>query len=287
MNSIIKSQGPSQIDQLKNELRGMTQKFKSALPASMPPEKFFSVMVTAIQNSPIDLLSCDRQSLFNAAIKCAQDGLLPDGREAAFIKYGNKVQYQAMVTGIFKKIRNAGEISLIFADVVYEQDQFKIWTDENGRHFAHHPDLTNPNRGKSEGAVGAFCFARFKNGDDFDLEFMSKKEIEDVRAKSKAPNGTAWNEWWGEMAKKTVVKRQSKHLPTSNEAQQLIARDNEEHHEPMTAALSNIEQLQEKLKKFNSQSLPNQVTEPESDPVIDDGNSDPDSFENFQGEPKP
>src|SRR4051812_8607428 len=98
----------------------MLPHFKMSLPENVNPEKFVRVILTAVQNTPT-LMNCDRQTLFGSAMKCAQDGLLPDGREAAFIPYGASVQYQPMVGGINKKIRNSKEIAFICADVVYTE----------------------------------------------------------------------------------------------------------------------------------------------------------------------
>jgi recombination protein RecT len=44
-------------------------------------------------------------------VRLAQDGLLPDGREAAIVKFGNKAQAMPMIAGILKKIRQSGDVS--------------------------------------------------------------------------------------------------------------------------------------------------------------------------------
>jgi recombination protein RecT len=46
---------------------------------------------------------------------------------------------------------------------------------------------------------------------------MTVAEIERVRAVSRAKNGPAWSQWWDEMAKKTVIRRLSKYLPSSTD----------------------------------------------------------------------
>lgn len=70
--------------------------------------------MTAVQSNPA-LLSADRQTLFQACMKCAQDGLLPDGREAALVIFRTKkkidnrdvwvdaVQYMPMVAGVIAR----------------------------------------------------------------------------------------------------------------------------------------------------------------------------------------
>ena len=71
---------PNPVVVFRQELGGMEEQFKAALPAHIPVERFMRVLMTAIQNNP-DLLGVERRSLWNAAMKAAQDGLLPDGRE--------------------------------------------------------------------------------------------------------------------------------------------------------------------------------------------------------------
>jgi hypothetical protein len=44
-------------------------------------------------------------------VKLAQDGLLPDGREAAVVMFGNKAQAMPMIAGILKKVRQSGEVA--------------------------------------------------------------------------------------------------------------------------------------------------------------------------------
>jgi recombination protein RecT len=65
--------------------------FKALLPSHIPLEKFKRVVVVAVSQNP-DLFRADRRSFFNAAQKCAADGLLPDGREAALVVFNTKTR---------------------------------------------------------------------------------------------------------------------------------------------------------------------------------------------------
>src|SRR3546814_609098 len=103
---------------IRQNLQAMAPEFRAALPAHVSVEKFTRVAQTAIQNQP-DLANVDRKSLFGAIVRLAQDGLLPDGREAAIVKFGNQAQAMPMIAGILKKVRQSGEVSYISAHVVY------------------------------------------------------------------------------------------------------------------------------------------------------------------------
>ena len=94
----------------RHELGSMENQFQAALPAHIPVERFVRVLQTSVQQNP-DLLKCSRRSLWNSAMKAAQDGLLPDGREGAIVPYKGQAQWMPMIAGIRKKVRNSGEIA--------------------------------------------------------------------------------------------------------------------------------------------------------------------------------
>ncbi len=68
-----------------------TPNFQAELPSHIPVERFKRTIITALNLNP-DLRKADRGSLFNAAVKCAHDGLYPDGREAALVVYKTKAK---------------------------------------------------------------------------------------------------------------------------------------------------------------------------------------------------
>jgi recombination protein RecT len=81
------------IEIIRADMTKMEPQFKAALPPQISVEKFTRVAMTAIQQDQ-NLLLADRTSLFGACMKAAQDGLIPDGREAAFVVYNKKVKAQ-------------------------------------------------------------------------------------------------------------------------------------------------------------------------------------------------
>jgi recombination protein RecT len=198
------------------EPRPMEPEFKAALPAAYPVEKFKRVAKTAIQNTPA-LANADRRSLFGAFVRLAQDGLLPDGREAAVVMFGNKAQAMPMIAGILKKIRQSGEVAKVSAQVVYANDKFvvKYGFDEDVEHVP--PPLNEP-RGEP---IGAYATAVLKDGSHL-LEVMSLEEIERVRKVSRAANNGPWVTWFGEMARKTVMRRLAKRLPMSTDLEEEV-----------------------------------------------------------------
>lgn len=222
--SAIAAKSISPVEELGKALSQMEGQFKLALPDHVPVEKFVRTVLTAVQGNK-DLMSADKNTLFAACLECATDGLLPDGREAAIVPFRSKdrgleATYMPMVGGLLKMMRNSGEIATIVPNIVCENDEFDYWIDEDGEHIKHRPKLDG-NRGE---LTHAYVIARMKDGSKT-FEVMSKNEIEQVREASKAKTSGPWTEWYGEMAKKTVIRRISKRLAMSTEIEQVVRRD--------------------------------------------------------------
>lgn len=213
--------------QFRDQLQHMNGEIASALPPHIPPERFIRIVLTAVNGNP-DLLSADRRSLFEAAMKAAQDGLLPDGRDGAFVvfkaKSGDswikKVQWMPMVGGILKKIRNSGELLSIAAHVVYEADKFEYILGDEER-IEHAPALHDRGR-----PIAVYAIAKTKDGGIY-REVMSIDDVEKVRNVSRAKDSGPWVNWWDEMSRKTVIRRLAKRLPMSSDLDDLIRRDDE------------------------------------------------------------
>ncbi|WP_244613223.1 recombinase RecT [Methylosinus sp. Ce-a6] len=203
----------------KSQIANGENEFRAALPAHIPVERFMRVVTTAVTSNP-DLLKADRRSLFEAATKAAQDGLLPDGRDGALVIFKNKVQWMPMIGGILKKVRNSGELLSISAYVAYSNDEFTYELGDEEKIF-HRPALDE--RGKPR---LVYAIAKTKDGGIY-REVMTVAEVERVRAVSRAGSSGPWKDWWDEMARKTVLRRLSKRLPMSSDLDDLVRRDDE------------------------------------------------------------
>lgn len=193
--------------------------FKLALPAHITPEKFQRVAMTALLNNP-DIADCTPGSVMNALMKCAQDGLLPDGREAALVKYSGNAQYMPMVYGLIKRMRNSGEVKAVNAYIVYEQDIFDYEIVNGVESIRHKPAITG-NRGEM---LLTYAVIMLSDGTPH-IEVMMKADVDRARNAGKAANGPAWKNWYEEMAKKTVIHRAAKRVPTSSDAAEFLNSD--------------------------------------------------------------
>jgi recombination protein RecT len=210
------------IDVLRKQLANLPE-ISQNLPSTVSPDRFRNVVITAANMTP-DLLNADRRSLLGACVKCAADGLVPDGREAALVLMGGKVQYMPMIAGVLKRARNSGEIASLVVQVVYERDAFAWRPCDPERPVDHTTPPLTEDRGNP---IGAYAIARLKDGAVM-AEVMSRAEIEKVRAVSRAKGSGPWVQWWDQMARKTVLRRLSKYLPMDAAPMEaLLQRDDE------------------------------------------------------------
>lgn len=209
----------SQTEIVRGSIERMAPEFKKALPPHVSVDRFVRVTLTAVQTSP-SLLDADRRTLFAAATRAAQMGLLPDGREGAIVTFKGQCQFMPMVAGVMKLVRNSGEISTWSVQAVYENDSFDYELGDNER-IIHKPAL------KGRGAlVGAYSIVTMKDGEK-SREFMAVEEIEAIRKRSRSGNSGPWVTDFAEMAKKTVVRRHSKRLPMSTDLDGILREDDD------------------------------------------------------------
>lgn len=212
------------IDVFRGTLKKMEGEFALVLPKGVTPETFTRVVMTAVQSEPTLMPHLNseqgQRAMIAAAMKCAQDGLMPDKREAAFVVYKGQPQYMPMIGGVRKKLMATGLFNGIPAHVVYENDHFVYELGDNER-LEHRPVLKD--RGEP---IAAYAIAIFKDGYR-EREVMTVEDIEKVKAVSAAQNGP-WKTWWDQMAIKTVTKRLAKRLPVSREVADVMDADREE-----------------------------------------------------------
>lgn len=209
------------IDEVRGTLQRMAPQFRAALPSQIPVERFVRVVQTAVATNT-DLLNVERTSLYAAAMKCAQDGLLPDGREAAIVKYGSSARYMPMVGGISKKVRNSGDLKTLTAEVVYDHDTYDHWSDEKGEHFEHRKARVN--RGDP---VLTYAYAITKD-DGFYFEEVDEVQMKAIEACSKASDGPWKGPFKDEMRRKSAIRRLAKYrLPISSDLDAVLRVDDD------------------------------------------------------------
>lgn len=204
--------------QIMTGIRNHRDDIVAVLPSTITWEGFLAVITTAMRHNP-DILKCTTASIIKASCQCAYDGLLPDGKLAAFVpqrvkvkvqgqpdKYEWQVRYNPMVAGLIQQMIDTGLVHHAHATLVYKDEPYKVirGTSESIEH-EEIPELRGP--GLPIRAV--YCVATFKEGPP-KFETMSIADVAAVRAK--AATDYVWNANEGEMTRKTVVRRLRKSI---------------------------------------------------------------------------
>ena len=206
----------------KTNLGRMVEANELPLPSSVPVETFRNAAIVAVQENP-DILNCSPASVFRGIRKLAAMGLIPDGREAAIVRFKGEAQAMPMVWGLVKIARQSGRIETIRAEVVREGEKLvrsEVLGNEEWRHVRD--DGSPIDFMDREGEIrGVYAIATLKGG-GVEVEPMSRQEIEKRRMASPQQRGSRtpagiWAGWYDEMAKKTVLRSLLKKLPMSAE----------------------------------------------------------------------
>lgn len=159
-------------------------------------------------------------TLTDAIVNIASIGLSlnPARKHAYLVPRDGVCCLDVSYIGLIKIATDAGGIEWAKADLVYENDDF-IYKGPYEK-----PDLISDPFNKDKGEFkGVYCVAKTSGG-DYLVEVMSAEEIYKVREKSMAYSKSGrgpWIDFFGEMAKKTVIKRASKTWPIAKDDNRL------------------------------------------------------------------
>jgi recombination protein RecT len=202
----------------------MRDQFARALPKHLPPDRFCRVAITALTRTP-DLMNCTPASLMRCLLELSSLGIEPDGRRAHLIPYRNNragtTDCQLIIDykGLIELVRRSGDVTAIRAETVCENDEFG-WQDGKVSHAI--------NWRAARGAVQAvYAEASLASGEK-QVAVMTRDEVEQIRAKSRAGTSGPWVSDWAEMAKKTAVRRLVKMLPLSAEIIRQVEADDDQ-----------------------------------------------------------
>jgi len=212
---------------IEDYLKQMAPAMAEALPKHMNIDRLTRIALTTIRTTP-QLRQADPASLLGAVMQAAQLGLEPGLLGHCYLlpfKNNNKgvteVQFIIGYKGMIDLARRSGHIESIYAHAVYENDEFEYELGLDPK-LVHRPTM-DANKGPF---VGAYAVAKFKDG-GYQMEFMSRADIEQRKGRSKAANSkySPWATDYEEMAKKTVVRHMWKYLPISIEVQEQVEYD--------------------------------------------------------------
>lgn len=207
-------------------IKAMEPAIKKALPSVITPERFTRMVLSALSATP-KLAECSPQSFLAAMMTAAQLGVEPNTAlgQAYLLPYRNhgnmECQFQLGYKGLIDLAYRSGEVSVIQAHTVYENDvfEYELGMDPKLRHVPAKAD-----RGE---AVAYYAMFKTKDG-GYGFEVMS---VDDVQrhaqrySKSYGNGSSPWRSNFDEMAKKTVLKRALKYAPLKSDFVRGVAQD--------------------------------------------------------------
>lgn len=203
---------------MQTYIKAMSGEIAKALPSVITPERFTRMVLTALSTNT-KLASCTPGSFLGAMMSAAQLGLEPNTPlgQAYILPYANhgklEAQFQIGYKGLIDLAYRSGEVELVQAHIVYENDTFEC-------EFGLEPKLTHiPANGDRGEAVKVYAMFKTKSG-GYGFDVMSMEDVKKHAEKYSKAYSTSFSPWktnFDEMAKKTVLKKTLKYAPLKSD----------------------------------------------------------------------
>lgn len=168
------------------------------------------------------LMDCSDPSLASAGLVCAELNLEPGSLGNIWlIPRRGQCTVQIGAYGFVTLARRAGVVS-VWAEDVCENDFCEYVAGSSAPQLVHKIDMKAWD--KRGAVVGTYAYARLADGSTSGT-FMSIQDLDRARKMNPAQD-TPWDDWAGEMRKKTAIKRAAKLWPQSKELAVALTVDN-------------------------------------------------------------
>ena len=242
-------------------LKGLASLMKSRIAAVLPrhvtPERILKALMVAASKNPA-IFDCTQESICKSLMDASSLGLdcsgtLGSGYLIPFNKNSKdskgqwhkrrECQFIPGYRGLIDLARRGGQIATIEAHVVYAQDKFLLQYGTESK-LNHEPYLGAKRRDEY---ICFYAVATLRDGTK-QLEVMTLADVEKIRnevwkknyIKPSSPSGP-WHDHFGEMARKTVVRRLCKYLPLSPELEKAFALEDDAYGNPETIDVTQID----------------------------------------------
>jgi recombination protein RecT len=212
---------------LRNLFEQQRPELAKLLPRGMDPDRLFRMALTECIKNP-KLLECTAESWALAMQTCAQQGLYPDSGLGFMYLVPRKKKDEMAVSamrgyqGDIRLARNTGEISDIYAEVVYAKDKYKVVKGLN-RDIVHEPYDGEDDPGPLR---AVYAVAKLHSG-EVAFVTLTKRDVERHRASSESAGSdySPWLKHEAAMWKKTAIHELAKWLPKATEIMERAVRE--------------------------------------------------------------
>lgn len=215
---------PTKFGTIKTFIESRKDALAVLIPKHLSADRLMKVALNSIHKTPL-LQECTPSSLLGCVITAAELGLEPGGAlgHAYLVPFKEQCTLIIGYRGFVDLMRRSGQLSTIRAVVVRERDEFTI-KEGLEQVIEHRPFL----RGDPGPLRFVYAVAKLKDG-SYQADFMTRAQVEAVKARSHSSNNGPWVTDYEEMAKKTVIRRIAKLLPLSPETRDAVEKDDEDY----------------------------------------------------------
>jgi recombination protein RecT len=182
------------------------------------------------QTQPEFFTKVTPESFMEALFRCAKDGLIPDGKEAAIGHFKGVATYMPMRDGFVKVLWRTGMIKDINDNVVTvaEEAEGRFEYEEGSEGYVRHrPSMT---RTDADIAIAAYCVINLVGGGQI-REVVNQDELKKIEAMSRSP---ARKEWKFQMSRKAAIRRVMGKMPREAGIAQLLGHDDMNYESALT-----------------------------------------------------
>ena len=218
---------------------GLVQGFMDKGRLNLPPDyslgnairqAWLTIQETKDKDNRPAIEVCTTESITNAVLSMAVQGLSPGKNQCYFIVYGTKLTMQRSYFGMMSVAKRVDpNIEDIFPDVVYADDEFE-YEKIRGRTIItkHRQKLANIDKAK---IAAAYCTVIYKDDKEVSTimtldeikEAWKMSQMKPIDEKGNIKAGSTHGKFTGEMCKKSVVYRACKPIINGSDDSTLLA----------------------------------------------------------------
>lgn len=215
------------VDVVSNKVQEFVSRGELHLPPNYSVENAMKSAWLALQSTkdkegkPV-LQACTRDSIANALLDMAVQGLNPAKNQGYFIAYGKQLVFQRSYFGTMAVTKRVAGAKDIFAEVVYKGDEFEYSIERGNKVITKH--VQRIENVDPDNIVAAYCTIIFDDDRQF-TDVMTWREIQKAWSKSKMnpeKEGSTHKEFAQEMCRKTVINRACKRYLNSSDDGSLL-----------------------------------------------------------------
>lgn len=199
--------------EIEGGMLSLKNRIVEVLPKHVDFDRFKRSILVSVHETPA-LANCTVDSILIAAMHAAMWGLEVDTplQLCHMIPFKGKAKLIIGYRGLIQLCDNTGELEVATARIVYEKEPFRVT-------FGIQPDIQHeyylgPDRGQIR---AGYAVIKLKSRSQSHIEVMSRDDLDEVKRTS--PSATdpksPWITSYGEMCRKTVLKRGFKYVPLS------------------------------------------------------------------------